>query len=194
MQINRTYTYRLEPTVYQSDRLNRLAGCARWVWNRAVQLTRTYRAHGESVPGYAEVAGHLRSWKQAFPWLATDGQHHVLQQKLRDLDRAWQAAFDANRPWMREPRFKRRGDGDSVRFPDRQQFAVAGDRIKLPKIGRVRFRKSRNLPADSEVRSVVVTREGGHWFAHLQIAYEVPDPGYHPRDRSSASTSAWLGS
>lgn len=178
MELNRTYTYRLEPTADQRDRLNRLAGTARFVWNRAVELTRTYRAHGESVPSYSAIAGHLPTWKWVFPWLATDGHSQVLQQKLRDLDQAWQAAFDANRPWMETPRFKARGDGDSIRFP--QGFAVQGGRIKLPKLGQVRFRNSRNLPPNAEVRSIVVTRDGKHWFAHCQIRYTVPDPGYAP--------------
>lgn len=181
MEVNRTYTYRLQPDAQHADRLNRMAGCARFVWNRAVQLTRTYREQGESVPGYGRLCEHLGAWKRAFPFLASDGHSQALQQKLRDLDRAWAACFDPGRTTMREPRFKRRGDGDSVRFP--QGFAVEGSRVKLPKVGRVRFRKSRPLPEGAEVRSVVVTREGGHWFAHLQVAYEAATPGYHPSPR-----------
>lgn len=178
MELQRTFSYRLEPGSDQWHRLHRQAGCARFVWNRAVELTRSYRARGEAVPNYAALSQHLRPWKQTYPFLATDAHSQVLQQKLRDLDKAWAACFDPQRPWMAEPRFKKRGDGDSIRFP--QGFAVEGNRLKLPKVGRVRFRKSRNLPAGAEVRSVVVTRDGDHWFAHLQCTMPMADPGYHP--------------
>lgn len=168
----------MEPTADQRDRLIRLAGCARFVWNRAVELTRTYRAHGEPVPGYAEVTAHLPAWKRAFPWLRTDAHSQALQQKLRDLDRSWGRWFDPAFPDAGKPAFKRKGDGDSVRFP--QGFAVQGSRLKLPKLGWVRFRKSRNLPDSAEVKSIVITRDGGHWYAHLQCAVALPDPGYAP--------------
>jgi len=176
MEVNRTYTYRMAPTQGQAHALNRMAGCARFVWNRAVRLTQTYREWGESVPGYGQLCDHLPAWKRAFPFLASDGHSQVLQQKLRDLHQALQAAFDPSRPWMEPPRFKKRGDGDNIRLP--QGFELHGDRLSLPKVGRVRFRKSRCLPAGAEVRSIVVSRDGGHWYAHLQIRYTVPDPGY----------------
>ncbi|MFB6261259.1 MAG: RNA-guided endonuclease InsQ/TnpB family protein, partial [Thiohalorhabdaceae bacterium] len=148
----------------------------RFVWNRALELIQTYRAWGEGVPRYNAVEAHLAQWKRVFPWLVTDGHSQALQQRLRDLDQAWAAALDPEQPDARPPRFKGRGSGDTIRFP--QGVVVRGAQVKLPKIGRVRFRKSRNLPEEAEVRSVVVTRDGAHWFAHLQIRYTVPDPGY----------------
>ena len=176
MEVKRTYTYRLEPSANQRDALNRLAGCARFVWNQAVESTRNARQAGESVPGYGGLCERLRGWKHACPWLVTDGHSQVLQQKLRDLSHSWARFFDRNCPNAGLPRFKRRGDGDSIRFP--QGVAVYGHHIKLPKLASVRFRKSRDLPDGAEVRSVVVTRDGRHWFAHLQCAVRLSDPGY----------------
>jgi len=159
MEVHRIDTYRLEPTADQHNHLKRMAGWGRFVWNRALELIQTYRAWGEGVPRYNAVEAHLAQWKRVFPWLVTDGHSQALQQRLRDLDQAWAAALDPEQPDARPPRFKARGSGDTIRFP--QGVAVRGAQVKLPKIGRVRFRKSRNLPEEAEVRSVVVTRDGG---------------------------------
>ncbi|MFB6259863.1 MAG: helix-turn-helix domain-containing protein, partial [Thiohalorhabdaceae bacterium] len=42
--MHRTDTYRLDPTADQHNALKRMAGCGRFVWNRALELIQTYRA------------------------------------------------------------------------------------------------------------------------------------------------------
>ena len=45
------------------------------------------------------------------------------------------------------PRFKRKGQGDSFRCPDAKQFEIdqANSRIRLPKLGWIRYRNSRDI-------------------------------------------------
>jgi putative transposase len=51
----------------------------------------------------------------------------VLQQKLKDLERAFRDCFDKNQPMKRLPVFKKRGLNDGIRFP--QGFKVYGNQM-----------------------------------------------------------------
>jgi len=66
-----------------------------------------------------------------------------LQQKLRDLERAFRGGFDKSQPLKRIPIFKKKGSGDGIRFP--QGFNIDNRRIFLPRIGWVGFYKSFNI-------------------------------------------------
>jgi putative transposase len=77
------------------------------------------------------------------PWLA-DAPTHPLQQTLKDLERAY-ANFFAKRADF--PRFKKKGQSDSFRYPDPKQIKLdqANSRIFLPKLGWLRYRNSREV-------------------------------------------------
>ena len=81
---------------------------------------------------------------------------------LKDLDRAYTNFFAKRADF---PRFKRKGGGDSFRFPDPKQIKLEQDnsRLFLPKLGYIRYRNSRNVLG--EVRNVTVSQSSGKWFA-----------------------------
>ena len=119
------------------------------------------------------MAGFLKLWKKSdeFGFL-TQAQSQVLQQCLKDLDRAFKDGFDRKQPNKRMPRFIKKGLGDSFRFP--QSVRVEGKSVFLPKIGMVRFRKSREI--EGSIRSATVSKRGKHWFVSILTAIEVDDP------------------
>ncbi|MFP4648503.1 MAG: RNA-guided endonuclease InsQ/TnpB family protein [Halorhodospira sp.] len=180
MQVLRTYSFRLEPTPAQEQRLRRMAGCARLVWNRGVEITRGCLERGERIPRYKALTSALIAWKAELPFLKEDAYSQALQQSLRDLDQAWQACFDPKRPNSKAPRFKKRGDGDTIRFP--QHFKVRGNEVQLPKIGAVSYRNSRRIPSDATAQSVVITREGQHWMVHIQVKRDLFELSTPPAD------------
>ncbi|MCL2457896.1 MAG: hypothetical protein FWF31_03435, partial [Desulfobulbus sp.] len=98
------------------------------------------------------------------PWLS-DAPVHPLQQKLKDLDRAY-ANFFAKRANF--PRFKKKGQGDGFRYPDPKQIKLdqANSRLFLPKLGWVRYRNSRDVLG--EVRQVTASEKTGKWFVSIQ--------------------------
>ncbi|GAV19872.1 putative transposase [Mariprofundus micogutta] len=122
---------------------------------------------------YHEAAWWLTLWKKSdeFGFLA-QAQSQVLQQCLKDLDRAFSDGFDRKQPLKRMPQFKRKGLGDSFRFP--QSVRIEGDRVFLPKVGIVRFRESRSIKG--LIRSATVSRRGKHWFVSILTAIEVDEP------------------
>jgi len=95
-----------------------------------------------------------------------------LQNTLKNFDRAMRDCFDKKQPNKRMLRFKKKGIRDSFLFP--QGFDVSGNRIKLPKLGWMRFRKSRELVGT--MKSATVSRNGKHWFVFILCELEVPEP------------------
>ncbi|MEB0119082.1 transposase, partial [Undibacterium sp. RTI2.2] len=74
------------------------------------------------------------------------------------------------------PRFKKKGSGDSFRYPDSKQIKLdqGNDRIFLPKLGWLRYRNSCDVLG--EVRNVTISQSGGKWFASIQTQREVEQP------------------
>jgi putative transposase len=72
--------------------------------------------------GYAGLCGLLTEWRNSAqtPWLR-DAPTHPLQQALKDLERAYKNFF-ARRAGF--PKFKKRGQHDSFRYPDPKQFKL----------------------------------------------------------------------
>ena len=105
-------------------------------------------------------------WLQAAPV-------HTLQQALKDLDRAYQNWW-AGRAEAPTPRKK--GLNDSFRFPDPVSIKVertgqSSGRIKLPKLGWIRFRGWYAIPGD--ICNATVSRRAGQWHVAVQWQREV---------------------
>src|SRR5579871_4245811 len=202
MDVLRAYTYRLRLTPVQERQVRRYAGMARATCNRALAEQERRHAAGEPHRSYAALCRLLTTWR-ADPqtsWLA-EAPIHVLQQKLKDLGRAYSTFFAAMQagcpvaPRDRQerrrlraagirlaypPTFKKKGQSrDSLRFPDPGQIAVDGGngRVRLPKVGWLRYRNSR--PVVGEVRSVTVARDGDHWHISI-LTRRVMDAPVHP--------------
>ena len=64
-------------------------------------------------------------------------------------------------------RYKARGDGDSFRLPQLLDgdFDEANARIRIPKIGFVRYRKSRDI--QGKVKNLTISIEAGRWYVSV---------------------------
>jgi len=174
MQRLQAFKYELMPNGEQALNMRRFAGSCRFVYNKALALQKTtYEAGGKFV-GYVAMAKRLTEWRNGTetPWLK-DSPVHALQHALKDLERAYKNFF-AKRALF--PRFKRKGGGGSFRYPDAKQFEIdqANSRIKLPKLGWVRYRNSRDVLGTA--KNITISQLGGKWFASIQTEREVEKP------------------
>ncbi|MCK4264834.1 transposase [Candidatus Babeliales bacterium] len=92
------------------------------------------------------------------------------------LDRALKGAFDKKNP-KRFPRFKKKGQRDSFKYP--QGFKIDGNKIFLPKIGFLRFFKSRDI--EGTPKNITLSKKGEHWFLSIQVEQGIKEP-VHPSD------------
>ncbi|MBI6906711.1 transposase, partial [Pseudomonas aeruginosa] len=168
------YKFRIEPTGEQQRKLRQFAGACRFVFNQALALQQANREAGGKFIGYVAMARQLTAWRNSTEtvWLK-EAPVHPLQHALKDLDRAYQNFFEKRADF---PRFKRKGQRDSFRFPDSKQFKLdqGNSRIFLPKLGWLRYRNSRQVLGT--LKNVTVSLSAGHWYVSIQTEREVAVP------------------
>ena len=171
MQRLQAFKYELQPTGEQQHNMRRYAGACRFVFNKALALQKDNHEAGNTFIGYVAMARNLTAWRNGAetPWLK-DAPVHPLQHALKDLEKAYKNFFAKRTAF---PRFKKKGQGDSFRYPDPKQIKLdqANGRIFLPKLGWLRYRNSRE--ALGEVRNATVSQSGGKWFVSIQTQREV---------------------
>lgn len=168
------YKFELMPNGEQQRNMRRFAGACRFVFNKALALQKENHEAGNRFIGYVPMAKHLTAWRNGIdtPWLA-DAPVHPLQHALKDLDRAYKNFFAKRADF---PRFKKKGMGDSFRYPDAKQFKVdqANSRVFLPKLGWLRYRNSRTILGIA--KNITVSSNNDKWFVSIQTEREVEQP------------------
>ena len=167
----KVYRYRIEPTSVQESKLCMLAGSRRFIFNWALERRREHYAETGKTLGYNAQAGELTALKnqQETSWLK-ESDSQLLQQALKDVERAFVNFFEKR---ARFPRFKSRKT-DSPRFRIPQRVRIEGSRVYIPKVGRVKLRKSQDI--DGATKSATFKREAdGHWYVSLVSEFEMPD-------------------
>ena len=164
MQRLQAYKFELRQNGEQARKMRQFAGACRFVYNKALALQKARREVGEKHLGYASLCTHLTEWRSSAetPWLK-EAHSQITQQALKDLERAYKNFFEKRAAF---PRFKKRGQYDRFRFPQAITLDNLNGRIKLPKLGWMRYRKSRDVLG--EVRNVTVSLSHGKWFVSIQ--------------------------
>lgn len=121
---------RLYPNEEQRGYISRLLGCCRLVYNECLSYRKSeYEDNGNSV-GYKETSSYCtHTLKDEKPFIK-EANSKVLQQKLRDLDKAYVNFFKHGAGF---PSFKKRGVSDTCRFPKDAIIGVKGNRVSLTK-------------------------------------------------------------
>lgn len=169
MERLQAFKFALQPNGEQQRNMRRFAGSCRFVFNKALALQQERREQGEKNLSYAGLCKVLTEWK-AQPetiWLK-ETHSQPLQQTLKDLERAYVNFFEKRADF---PRFKKKGMGDSFRFPQGCKLEQTNSRIFLPRLGWLRYRNSR--PVLGDVCNVTVSQSGGKWFVSIQTRREV---------------------
>jgi putative transposase len=174
MQRLQAYKYELKPNGEQQRNMRRFAGSIRFVFNKALAMQKALYEQGEKKLGYAGLCKSLTTWRNAedTAWLA-EAPVHPLQQTLKDLERAYTNFFAKRADF---PRFKKKGMGDSFRYPDSKQFKLDQDnsRIFLPKLGWLRYHNTRDILGTA--KNVTVSSNAGKWFVSIQTEREIVQP------------------
>lgn len=169
--------YRLYPDRVQEQQLLSHCGHARYVWNLAVEQL-GYSRPGRWCPNLAEQCRQLAEVRREYTWLG-EGSSIVQQQSLRDFDQAaknWRGGSHRRPTW----RTKGRHEGFRIVNPPRvEQLNRRWSQVWIPKVGWVKFRRTRAL---SESKSYRITRDGA---SRWHIAFTViPESVVGPCDGS----------
>jgi putative transposase len=170
MKLLQAFKFRLEPTLQQCDVMERTAGVVRFVWNSALALQKHRLQRHAGILNYGALCKELTA-ARSDPELAFLNEVHsqAQQQVLKNLGRSFSDFFSGCKGF---PCFKKKGRHDSFRQP--QGVSVTGRHVKVPGIGIVRFRKSREI--EGHIKNVTISKREGKWFVSLQTEREVEDP------------------
>ena len=173
MATTRGYKYRIYPNAAQASSIDKTLGCCRFVYNHFLALRRDeWNANHVSIR-YEDTSRLLTEMKrrEETSWLK-EADSMALQEALRNLDAAFQKFFQK---LARYPRFKSkrrhqqsyrtRNQKDGIRFDGENH-------LRLPKIGSVRIRKSRDF--DGRILNATISRTAsGKYFVSLCVEEDV---------------------
>lgn len=171
--VRKAFKFKLDATPQQEQQFRQYAGSVRWVYNRMLAQRKEAFQSGLKSPTTNEQIKQLPVLKQQeeTAWLNTV-HSQVLQDAVLDLDDAFDRFFKKQ---CKKPTFrKKHGKRQSFTFP--QGVKVNGDQVWLPKIGWVRFRKSREV--EGVIKRATISRKASGWYLSLncEVQIEVPEP------------------
>lgn len=163
--------FRLDPTPEQVPVMEAHCGHARFVWNLCVEQQEWWSPYRGKAPNYNARAKQLTEARAEFEWLR-DGSVTVQQQALRDFDQAMRNFFGGTH---RRPTYRKRGQSDGFRIVGNEAKAEKlngkWSQVWVPKIGWVKMRRTRDVPAFKSYR--VTKDRAGRW--HVAFAVK-PEP------------------
>lgn len=169
--------YRLYPNKEQEQQLHLYCSHSRYIWNLAIEQL-NYSTRDKKMPKYLEQSKQLTEAREASEWLQ-EVPRVVGQQALRDF---WQACKNWWKKTHGRPTWRKQGRHEG--------FRIVADSIKveklnrrwsqvwIPRLGWVRFRRSREVPEAKSFR--VKLDSAGRWhiaFASIPKPIEAPGTG-----------------
>ena len=168
---HRAYKYRFYPTPEQEDLLLRTFGCARFVYNKALEIRKKSWEENKTRVSFADTCRMLTEWRNSeeFSFLK-EVSAVALQQALRHLQGAYENFF---RKTAGYPKFKHRRSKQSITLMT-NGFRVKGKKVKLAKMREpLNIRWSKRLPKGVKPTSVTVSVDkAGRWHIVFLVEEE----------------------
>lgn len=174
MLVNKAYRFRIYPNKEQETLITKTFGCSRFVFNHFLEKWKeTYNETGKGLT-YHACSAQLPQLKKDYIWL-TEIDSISLQSSLKNLDDSYSRFYNKQN---KAPRFKSKKN-PMQSFTTKHtsgNIAVVGNRLKLPKLGLIRFAKSRDV--EGRVFSATVRRNpSGKHFVSILAEVEVQPLG-----------------
>lgn len=186
------YNYRAYPSTEQIDSLAHAFGSARWIYNKGIEIKESYyKETGKSLPD-KELSKQLPLLKKKSEtaWLS-EVSAVILQQSLADLSKAYKNFFVGTKKKQKvgKPKFKTKTGKQSFRVvgATSRAFEVRiinrkWGAVRLPKIGKLKFRLSRPLPSQPSSVTVSLNSDGTY---HISFVIEVQTVKLSPAGREA---------
>jgi putative transposase len=163
---------RLYPNETQAHQLRQWIGVCRALWNHLLwRQKQTYEAEKRFL-NRKELEAARQAWEkeEGFAWRQAPISH-CRQRIVIELDNAFRTFFDSKKGKRKGarvgfPRFKKRLPSGAVYFAN-TRFKIDGQKVKLDKIGEMRFRSGREVTG--RILGARVRHTAGHWWLAVQV-------------------------
>ena len=171
MMAYKAYKFRIYPTNDQKVLIHKTFGCVRKVYNLLLSDKKAYyKMSGKMLNRNVTYYKNMPE----YAYLKEVDSLALCNAKL-NLDRAYKNFFEKRSGF---PKFKVKGCHDSYttnRTVDKAghtNIAIIGDRIKLPKLGMVKFIQHRCIPVTETIKSCTISRVGNKYYIAILVAFE----------------------
>jgi putative transposase len=175
--VQKAFKITLITTHNQQVLINKTIGCARFVYNRFLALRKELYNTEKKTLNYNACSQQLTLLKKEIPWLK-EVDKFALQNSLKNLETAYKNFFhDCKKSQSKGvgfPKFKKKyGCKQSYKTNlTNGNIQVIENRLKLPKLGWVKFHKSQSITG--HVVNVTVTRtSSGKYIASILCETEI---------------------
>ena len=172
LMVHKAYKFRIYPDSNQALLIVKTIGCSRFVFNHFLAERSSAYESEKRTRSYNDCSAMLTQLKKELTWLS-EVDSTALQSSLRFLDDSFKRFFSRQNDY---PRFKSRKNpvqSYTSKFTN-NNIAVEDSFLKLPKLGLVRFAKSREV--DGRIISATVSRKpSGKFFVSILAETEVSE-------------------
>ncbi|MGZ0084612.1 IS200/IS605 family element RNA-guided endonuclease TnpB [Caldibacillus thermoamylovorans] len=170
MIVNKAYKFRLYPNKEQQIVINKTFGCSRFVFNYfLVKWDNTYKETGKGLT-YNSCSAQLTQLKKELTWLK-EVDSIAIQSSLKNLADAYSRFFKKQSDRPRFKSKKNKVQSYTTKYTN-GNIAINGNQIKLPKLGWIRFAKSREV--EGRILNVTIRRNpSGKYFVSILVETEV---------------------
>lgn len=172
MLVNKAYKFRIYPTKNQEILISKTIGCSRYVFNHFLtKWNDTYKTTGKGL-SYNACSKQLTQLKKELAWLK-EVDSIALQSSLRNLADSFDRFFKKQN---QAPRFKSKKNKvqSYITKHTNGNIAIVDNKIKLPKLGLVRFAKSREV--DGRIMNATIRRNpSGKYFISIGTEVEATE-------------------
>lgn len=169
-QRHKAYKFRIYPNKEQGILINKTIGCSRFVFNTFLDAwNKAYSSAGKGL-SYNKCSGELTQLKKSLIWLK-EVDSVALQSSLRDLSDAFYRFFKKQND---KPKFKSKKNSvqSYTTKMTNNNISIKNNKIKLPKLGLVKFANSRNIQGRILSATIRKSPTGKH-FASLLVEEEI---------------------
>ena len=170
VKITKGFKYRIYPTESQKQMIEQTFGNVRFVYNHFLNMRSEEWKNDHKSIGYNKTSSLLTDLKKMdeYAWLSLSDSM-ALQESLRDLDRAFQNFFKKNNDY---PVLHSKHDKQSCRTRNQNNsIRIEGNRLILPKIGKVKIKLSRQI--QGRILNATISRtKTNRYFVSLCCEYE----------------------
>ena len=185
MLINKAYKFRIYPSKEQEILIAKTIGCSRFVFNHFLaKWNDTYKATGKGLT-YNSCSSQLTQLKKELVWLK-EVDSIAIQSSLKNLADAYSRFFKKQNDAPRFKSKKNKVQSYTTKHTN-GNIAIVGNKIKLPKLGLVRFAKSREV--HGRILNATVRRNpSGKYFVSILVETEV-----QPLEKTGSSIGIDVG-
>ncbi len=185
MLVNKAYKFRLYPNKEQEILINKTFGCSRFVFNHFLaKWDDTYKATGKGLT-YNSCSSQLTQLKKELVWLK-EVDSIAIQSSLKNLADAYSRFFKKQNDAPRFKSKKNKVQSYTTKHTN-GNISIVGNKIKLPKLGLVRFAKSREV--HGRILNATVRRNpSGKYFVSILVETEV-----QPLEKTGSSIGIDVG-